>query len=142
MPADQGMVICEPIRRKAMAEELLPMTLIAGQKTVIYSNDVDVLTPRVAIAARDYELDQVIVVEMGTTEVARHRYREGDDFTVHVILDKSKLHNVVGTVDFGYKIVVIDDDQKERVVATSKTIRAEVHSFNSSTSSSFSNVLE
>jgi hypothetical protein len=142
MPADQGMVICEPIRRTAMAEELLQMSLVAGQKTVIYSNEVDVLTPRVAIPARDFVLGEVIVVTMGETEVARHVYREGDHFVVHVILDKSKLHQVVGTVDFGYKIVVIDDDQKERVVATSKTIRAEVHSFNSSTSSSFSNVLE
>ena len=125
-----------------MAEELLPMSLTAGQKTVIYSDEDDVLTPRVGIPARNFIIGEVIVVKMGKTEVARHPYREGDNFTVHVIMDKSKLHQVVGTVDLSYKIVVLDDDQKEIVVAASKPIRAEVHSFNSSTSSTFSNVLE
>jgi hypothetical protein len=125
-----------------MAEQLLQMSLIAGQKTVIYSNENDVLTPRVAIPVRDFKLGEIIVVMMGDIEVARHPYREGDQFVVHVVLDKSKLRRVVGTVDFGYKIVSLDEANKERVVAVSATILAEVHAFNSNTSSSFSNVLE
>jgi hypothetical protein len=125
-----------------MAEQLLQMSLIAGQKTVIYSNENDVLTPRVAIPVRDFKLGEIIVVMMGDIEVARHPYREGDQFVVHVVLDKSKLRRVAGTVDFGYKIVSLDEANKERVVAVSATILAEVHAFNSNTSSSFSNVLE